>query len=758
MTNEVGHFSFEDKIDGEAFFNISYLGFQTARWTWNDISSRYEHVMLKEGISLDEVMVVGRADDHLQDMIQKVEAISSADIQATKSQTSADVLSQHADVYVQKSQAGGGSPVLRGFEANKVLLVLDGVRMNNAIYRSGHLQNAITVDPAMLSGVEVIYGPGSLMYGSDALGGVIHFRSRDPKLQSSGEGLNVFGNASATYGTANSWKGAHADINIGGGKWASLTSFSYNDFGDLRAGSHRPDAYPDFGKRLEYVVSQINDTIVANDDPELQVGTGYQQYDLAQKFRFTPSKKIDLIANIQYSTTSDVPRYDALTEYRNGTLRYAEWNYGPQQRFLSSIQARILGDNPFYDQAKFIAAYQRIREDRINRRLYSDNRNHQEETVAVQTMTADLTKYLTSDQGLRLRYGLEFNHNEVDSYAYRELLSSGEKIEDIFTRYPSGGSSMSTLGAYAMLDYTVLPALRLNGGLRYTANHLKVRYDRNDPFTWPEEFYQGLETDNDDLTLSLGAKYDFASWTIQAMAGTAFRSPNIDDLAKIRVKSDEVSVPNLDLIHEHSKNIELTISRRYHGLNASVTGFATALNDAIVRQDFTAPDGSDFLIQENDTLQVVANVNADQARILGLSTQLEWQIDKQWRTYGSLSWIKGRIKNGDEYNIPLAHIPPTYGKLGVQWQEDSWSVDARYMFNAMKPIDEYGGSTDNPELATPDGAYAWSTFNLYTHIQLHKQLKVTVALENILDTHYRPFASGVSASGRNLLLSINASF
>lgn len=758
LTDEQGRFATDKSVEASTMFNLQYLGFQTMRISWSDIVNVYEHVRMKEGIALDEVMVVGRADDRLQDMIQKVEAISAAEISATQSQNSADLLSQHADIFVQKSQAGGGSPVLRGFEANKVLLVLDGVRMNNAIYRSGHLQNAITVDPAMLSGVEVIYGPGSLMYGSDALGGVIHFRSRDPKLQSSGNGLNIFGNLSTTYATANQRKGIHGDINIGGSKWASLTSLSYNDFGDLQAGSHRPDTYPNFGERLEYVDTDNNDAIVANENPDLQVGTGYQQCDITQKLRYTPHENIDLIANVQYSTTSDVPRYDALIEYRGGSLRYAEWNYGPQQRFLSSVQARIIGDNPFYDQVKLIAAYQRIREDRIKRRLNSDNRNHQEETVGVQTWTADLTKYLTTDQRVRLRYGLEFNHNDVDSYAYRESLASGEKFQDIFTRYPSGASSMTTLGAYAMMDYQLSEAFRLNGGIRYTANQMKVRYDRSDALTWPEEFYNGLETDNDALTLSLGAKYDLKGWTVQAMAGTAFRSPNIDDLAKMRVKSDEVSVPNLSLTPEKSRNAELSISKRWNGLKASVTGFVTYLDDAIVRKDYTTPGGESFIIQEGDTLHVVANVNADKARILGLSTQLDWDISKKYALYGGISWIKGRVKDADEYSEPLAHIPPTYGKLGLKWQEDRWSVDARYIFNALKPIDEYGGSTDNPELATVDGAYAWSTFNLYGSLDINEQWKARVALENILDTHYRPFASGVSGAGRNLILSLAWSF
>ena len=96
--------------------------------------------------------------------------------------TAADILEETGNILVQKTQGGGGSPILRGFEANKVLLVVDGVRLNNAIYRNGHLQNSITIDNAVLERTEVIFGPSSVMYGSDALGGVVHYFTKDPQV------------------------------------------------------------------------------------------------------------------------------------------------------------------------------------------------------------------------------------------------------------------------------------------------------------------------------------------------------------------------------------------------------------------------------------------------------------------------------------------------------------------------------------------------------------------------------------------------
>ena len=103
-------------------------------------------------------------------------------VQLEVPQTAAELLWSTGSVLVQQSQQGGGSPILRGFEANRVLLVVDGVRMNNAIYRSGHLQNAITVDPNILERTDVLLGPNSILFGSDAMGGVIHFHTRTPRV------------------------------------------------------------------------------------------------------------------------------------------------------------------------------------------------------------------------------------------------------------------------------------------------------------------------------------------------------------------------------------------------------------------------------------------------------------------------------------------------------------------------------------------------------------------------------------------------
>ena len=214
-----------------------------------------------------------------KNIVQKVDFITDKNAINQQSNTG-DILTQSGQVFVQKSQSGGGSPVIRGFEASRVLLMVDGVRLNNAIFRGGHLQNIITIDNMILDRVEVIYGPSSTMYGSDALGGVVNMFTKKPKLVDSAH-WKVNANFIQRYASGQNENRTHLDVNIANNKWAYLTSFTYGSFGDLRQGANRSSAYPDFGKRSFYVVRETGvDLVKVNEDANVQKLSGYDQTDL----------------------------------------------------------------------------------------------------------------------------------------------------------------------------------------------------------------------------------------------------------------------------------------------------------------------------------------------------------------------------------------------------------------------------------------------------------------------------------------------
>lgn len=760
VTNDAGQVEIPARLSSDANLTFNFLGYQDVSMSKSELSDGLIIRML-EGLVLEEVTMFGRTDNRSRDLPGRVESINTKIFQLTNPQTAADALGQHADVYIQKSQMGGGSPVIRGFEANKVLLVLDGVRMNNAIYRSGHLQSAITVDNAMLERLEVLYGPGSLIYGSDAIGGVVHFRSKNPNLNfDNDKKVNFYGNSYARFATANNEKSAHIDFNISGKKFGSLTSLTTSEFGDLVTGSRRSEKYPDFGKRFIYA-DRINgqDILVENENPNLQIGTGYSQVDVLQKFLYQPNENARIIANIQYSTSTDVPRYDALSEPDGEGLAFAEWYYGPQTRFFASLRSDIKSNSTLTDKIILIAAYQKIDEDRIDRRFGSNNLDRQEEDVDVLSFTADLHKYLNTDQSFEINYGAEYNKNILTSTAFRTNILTDEITRDILTRYPSGGGETDNAAVYALLkkEYSKLD---LFGGLRYSTNGLDVRYLESDNLPWPEEYYSGLSTRNQALSWSVGtALKPISGWKISGQISSAFRSPNIDDLAKIRVRADEIQVPNIGLLPETSINGEVSIARQIgNHTNISATGFYTLLSSAIIRDDFTLPDGTAFLIDESDTLRTVSNINANKAQVHGISINTKTVINENLSFGGSFNYIKGLTFDELDNQSPLAHIPPIYGRVTATYSDSKQKLNFNIRYNGEKPVSLYGGSADNLENATPDGTPAWVTFNIYYQRQINDKFSTSLGLENITDIHYRPFASGVSAPGRNLVVSLNAKF
>ena len=752
----------------DTWLNFSYVGFAVARRTVSALRSNPAVVLVTTLHELDLVEVVGRYGQSPDEIVQRLQTVTREQLALTNPQTSADAIDQHSGVFVQKSQMGGGSPIIRGFEANKILLVVDGVRLNNAIYRNGHLQNAITVSGAMLERIEVLYGPGSLGYGSDALGGVIHFRTRDPALS---ESMDVMGGALLRYASANAEKTGNAYFEIRGRKLSSITSFAYSDFDDLRTGSKRDDRFPDFGKRLTYQVFQDGvDQELTNADPDVQIGTAYHQYDILQKFKYRPNAKWQLVGNFQFSNSSDVPRYDNLAEVRDGALRWSDWHYGPQQRMLAKLKANIFDRTRLFDNAQFIAAWQSIAEDRITRRFGAQAREYQEEDVHVFSMTADFTKSLDDRQINALEYGVDYQNDDVTSIAFSEDILSMTRSEDILTRYPDGESGMRSVGGYLKyLWHNAARTKRFEIGARVANTNTTIRYERTDIIEWPETFTSGVENNNTALTGAISWQANISpAIRYRLMASSAYRVPNIDDLAKIRVRGDNVLVPNLDLTPERAYTFEGTLSYSSgqavpvpnSNIQVDVTGYYTRLTDAIIRANFQLPDGDTTLMVSGEPLRVQANINAENAYVLGLSTNLTISLDDVWDLTASFNTLRGRSEQNGEEEQPLAHIPPNYGKVALQYSPDDWKIQVVVRYNGMKDIGDFApGSSDNEDLATPIGSLEWATLNIYTAYQLRENLNLSLAAGKcVFDKHYRLFSSGVSAPGRNIVAGIRADF
>ncbi len=703
-------------------------------------------------LSLDEVVISsGRFKERKKNVVQRIETITLKEIEWSMPQTSAAMLEQSGNVFMQRSQAGGGSPVIRGFEANRVLMVIDGVRMNNAIYRGGHLQNVITIDNNVLEKVEVLYGPSSTLYGSDALGGVVVFSTKKPQL-AEWKGMDVQANMMTRYSSANNEGTGHVDFNLGFRKFASLTSATFSKFGDTRQGNLRNPFYPALGIHNEYV-ERVGDSdrVFTNPDPNVQKYSGYSQVDLLQKFLYQQNEKVSHALNLQYSTSSDIPRYDRLTDYRNGSLRFAEWYYGPQERLLAAYQFEAAQLQGFFDEIKAGVNYQYIEESRHQRSRGDNVRQNRYEKLDALGYNLDFRKMMNRNE---LTIGTDGQYNKVRSAAQATDIVTGEESA-LDTRYPGGGSNMYYGAVYAQHLLKLVPGkLILNDGIRLNYTNLRASFSDTVFFPFP---YSDAKQQNTALSGNLGLVYmPSYKWRFTANGATGFRSPNIDDLGKVfeSVGGQILVVPNPDLGPEYTYNADLGVSYTDgEHIRLEANGFYTWFRNAIVTSAFTL-GGDDSVLYDGKLTQVVANQNKAKAYLYGFNAAVTLKLAPRVTLYSSFNYTYGRYEQAGT-EVPLDHVPPVFGKTSLAYKQNRFEGEIYAMYNGWKRLADYSPSgEDNLNYATPQGMPAWYTLNLRTGYRLNEHLSVQLALENIMDYNYRVFASGISAPGRNLVLTL----
>jgi hemoglobin/transferrin/lactoferrin receptor protein len=707
---------------------------------------------------LDEVIIYSnKFAERRKNIVQKIDVISAQQIAQTNAQTTGDLLLNTGNIFVQKSQQGGSSPVIRGFEASRVLLVVDGIRMNNAIYRSGHLQNAVTIDQNMLERVEVLYGPASTIFGSDALGGVIHFRTKAPRLSTTGK-TQATGSGFARYSSANGEQTAHFDLSVGDKEWAWLQSYNYSDFGDTKMGSHYRSKYPDFGRRSQYITTISGvDSIVKNSDDRIQRFSGYQQWDITQKILYKQNDRLSHSLNLQYSNSSDVPRYDRLQDVRNGALRYAEWYYGPQKRELAAYELNI-EKFLFFNSFKSIISYQHLRESRHQReyRRY-DRRDNRLENVHVWAFTMDGRTIWGNNE---LTTGIDGQLNKVESKAFSKNILTGVE-SGLDSRYPNGKNNMNNFGIYAQHLLKLKGAkLVLNDGIRLQATSLHSTIADNSFFSFP---FTEIEQNNIAATGNLGLVYmPSDDFKLNAGLAAGFRAPNIDDAARIfesNVVSRQLIVPNPAIDPEYTWSIDLGVSQNISGkIKVEVTGFYTWFRKAIALAPFNL-NGEDSVDYSGTQVRVFANQNVNNAYLYGLNGSLGINLTSSFIFTSSVNYTFGRLKPAAGDQVPLDHIPPLFGKAGFAYTRKMVNLEVYALYNGWKKTKDYNqNGEDNAQYATPDGTPSWLTVNFKSSFNFGKYISLQTGIENILDRNYRPFASGFSAAGRNFIVAIRSTF
>jgi hemoglobin/transferrin/lactoferrin receptor protein len=705
--------------------------------------------LVSKSMSLNEmVFSSSKWNQKKEEIPAQIAILTQKELELYNPQTAADLLGSSGKVFIQKSQQGGGSPMIRGFATNRLLYSIDGVRMNTAIFRAGNIQNVISLDPFSIDKTEVLFGPGSVIYGSDAIGGVMSFQTLSPDFSASGKPI-IKGSALSRLSTANSEQTIHVDVALGFKKWAFLSSFSNNQFGDLKMGTVGPNEY-----LRNFFVQRVDtaDKIVANENSLIQKPTAYNQVNLMQKVKFKSSEHLEFEYGFHYSLSSEYSRYDRLIRYKNGIPRSGEWNYGPQKWIMNILGINHNKKTRFYEQFSLKAAFQNFEESRIDRDFNQATRRIRIEKVDAYSINLDFNKKLFANK--LLFYGIEGVQNKVTSIGNDKNIITGVTVAGP-ARYPQ--ADWASYAAYGNLQWKMNSKLNLQAGLRYNIFQLDAIFDTTF-YPFP---YTTSNMNQSSLTGSLGLIYkaqeDFILYT---NVSTAFRSPNVDDAGKVFDSAPEiVVVPNPNIKAEQAINAEIGFNKTFYNmLKIEVAAYYTLLNKALVRRNFTL-NGKDSLLFDGEMSRIQAVQNAASATVYGIQANFEIKFESGFGISSDINYQKGEEELDNGTISPSRHAAPMFGVSRVFYHYKGLRLELNSFYSASKKYDELPDEEKaKPEIyAIDENGKPWSpsyyTLNFKANYLINKTFSLSAGIENILDKRYRPYSSGIVAAGRNLVLS-----
>ncbi|MDG1348185.1 MAG: TonB-dependent receptor [Flavobacteriales bacterium] len=705
---------------------IQHIAYQKIEQIKSSIQQKTIFLVLKTH-SLENVEIT-ESKESLKSTLKHLKITPAIMLKSQSAQTS-DLLEKTMGVSIQNSQNGGGSPNLRGMEANRLLIVVDGIPLNNTIFRSGHLQSTATINPIFLKDAEVLFGPASVAYGNGAMGGAILFSTKRPENKNSTQFTQqyesssdaVFTSIISNYKTNNS---------------ANISGFSLKSYGNLKMGSNRKHGFKNWGK--EAIITENN----------IQKGTAYQQADFFHKTLFKLSNTNFLLFNSQFSTSSNINRFDKLNDIKDGEQKYKNWYYGPQKRFFQSARLKNYFQNFASDESVFTVAYQNIKESRHKQKNGDELLNNRTETLHILDFKSDFLKQFNR---FKLNYGFDSRFQKLNSTA-----NLSDKNTHFYntTRYPDGGANVINNAIYSQINLDCTKNLLLLVGSRYSINSLSATFQDTTVIHLP---FNGIRVHNKSLSNSLQLVYKYnASLRINGAVSNGFRNPNTDDIGKVFSKNDlSVIVPNNNLSPEKSLNIETGIHLKIKNIiTVQLQIFQTQITDAIERREATLNE-LDSMNYDGEMMKIMMNTNIGRATIKGLNFAYQLKINKQFSHNTIINALHGETVDG----LPLAHIPPTSITSTLNYEYNNQAISLSTHYNALKKAIDYDlGGVDNLEEATQIGNPSWYTLSLKYSNSLDKNLTFIAGIQNIMDIHYKTFGSGISASGRNFTLSLRANF
>ena len=624
-------------------------------------------------------------------------------IRAAAPQTVMEALRNQPGASLQQTTPGQGVVILRGLKGSEVLHVVDGFRLNDAIFRNAPNQYVALVDSQALARIEIVRGPMSTLYGSDAMGGVVQMLTLEPRFD--GAEWQATGMVRTLYGSADESTLSRAEGSFGNAGFAVQAGATYQDVNERRVGG---------GTELPH--------------------TAYTARAADAKVRATVGNGHEWTISLQYAEQPRTPRYDELTPgYGQVTPNSAVYWFEPQRRDFLQLRWRGTTATRAWDSAEAQLGRQVIEDGR----RYRDYGSSNEDRERNEDESVGLGFVASKDLGPahHLTYGFDYYADDVDSSRTRTNTESGATSVRA-PRFPDG-STMDQAGAFVADDWSAHERLDVLGGLRWSTSRTRLPASGT---------FERISVDDDALTGNLGAAFRLTEGVrLVANLGQGFRAPNVFDLGTFGDRpGNRFNVPNSELEAERVTSVDAGIKFMQRSLDGELIAYRSRYEDKItsVLTGETTPDGR----------LVVQSRNAASLQLYGAEFTLRQALSPtiSWRT--QLTWTRGEERLAGEQS-PADRIPPFNGSAGLTWDPlPGWSIDAWAEFADRQ--ERYSPRDEIDPRIRPGGTPGWSTWNLRASWEATNRLFASLQAGNLGDRRYREFGSGLDAAGRGVVITI----
>jgi outer membrane receptor protein involved in Fe transport len=664
------------------------------------------------------VVIGGLRPAPLSDSHRSVEVLDRQLLLELAPRSTPELLSNVPGVVVQRTNHGGGSPFIRGFTGQQILLMIDGVRLNNATTRYGPNQMLNTVDPFMLRRVEVLRGPGALLYGSDAIGGAVNLFSREPSYVP-GARYRRGGSLTSRFSTADR---SHL-----------YNAYVWGQIDRVAAG---------FGGSFK-----VFNTLVGGHAIGEQRGTGYHEgaWDGAVRVHLTSRwfLKVATSSVRQY----DVPRTDRFTptDFRFFTRQFRDLAYlkltGSRGRYL-----RELGVTLSFQSHREVRHRFRVTDDRI-------------EAASDEVTVAGLAFHGRTDLGRwsNLVWGGDLYLDRVRSGAHHESISTG-----VITPMNVGGfrgqfvdgSTMVQGGVFLYDEVRPRPWLHIHAGGRVAFSHVDIPVDPlADIYAIARQPIQNTPV-GPALGLSM-VLLPSKHLRLITSVHQGFRAPNLDDYTRVGSEGVAFDLPTSHLAPEKTTTFEVGVKLAWRWLSASLFGHYSLLRDFIARQYITDESGQRVLV---DGEPAARRANAARGTLGGLEGFGEIRLPHSFALRAWISWTRGDLQMPlqDPAPQPMRRVSPLQGYVAVRWQRRSaqsrrYWAELAVRWSARQDRLSPGDLEDTricPAGPTDcAGTPGFAVINVSAGVRMHRWVDLTFRLENLTNQSYKWHGSGVYGPG-----------